>query len=101
MNWSELTILLERLPLAAFELMFPLTPLREVGVVAGALVTLLGVRLCWQAPHYRMMVEERVKDGDLTEDQARRRMNHSAWIGPVVIFAGIALLAGMILRQVA
>jgi hypothetical protein len=98
MSWPDLMLLLAPPLLAAIELMFPLSPLREIGVAAGAVVTLFGVRLCWQATHYRMMVEERVKDGELTEDQARRRMQHSSWIGPAVVFAGIGIVAGMLLR---
>lgn len=74
------------------------TPWEELALAMAAVITLFGVRLCWQAPHYRMSVEERAKDGKLTEEQARRRIRHSRWVGPVIVFVGIAGLCGVVLK---
>jgi hypothetical protein len=83
----------------AFGLEFlPATPWEELALAMAAVVTLFGVRLCWQAPNYRMTVEERAKDGELTEDQARRRIRHSRWVGPALVFVGMAGLCGVVLK---
>ena len=69
-------------------------------IIAGVAVaiSLVGVRLCWQAPRYRMSIEERAKDGMLTEDDARRKIAFMQWFGPVVALAGCGLLALLIFR---
>ena len=71
---------------------------QEVGAGGAALVTLFGVRLCWCAPRYRMSMEERAKDGALTEDEARRRIRFMAWFGPAVTIIG-CLALGVILAR--
>lgn len=71
----------------------------EIGAAAGVLITLVGVRLCWRAPRYRMSIEERAKDGKVTEQEARRKIAMLAWFGPVIALAGCALFAAVILRD--
>ena len=66
--------------------------MKEIGIGMATIITLVGVRLCWAAPHDRMSIEERAKDGKLTEEQARRRIGRLAWFGPMVTLAGVALL---------
>ncbi len=39
----------------------------ELAMGGAALVMLLGAWLCWGAPRYRMSIEERLKDGKMTE----------------------------------
>ena len=63
----------------------------------AAVVTLLGMWLCWRAADVRMALEERVKDGDLSADDASRKIRRSMWIGPAVTIIGIALLLFSIL----
>ncbi len=70
----------------------------ELAMGGSALVMLIGAWLCWGAPRYRMSLEERVKDGKMTDDLARRRILQSQWTGPVVTSIGVALLAYVILR---
>ena len=70
---------------------------KEIIVGCAVVITLLGVRLCWGAPRYRMSMEERAKDGALTEDEARRKIRFMAWFGPAVTILGCALLGGVIL----
>lgn len=71
----------------------------EIGAAAGVLLTLVGVRLCWRAPRYRMSIEERAKDGKITEREARRKIAMLAWLGPAIALAGCALFAVVILRD--
>jgi hypothetical protein len=90
--------LLESLPPYFFTALALMITAKEIGIGFATVVTLVGVVLCWEAPRHRMLVEERAKDGELTEDQARRRIRGIAWFGPVVAFAGMALLCGILLR---
>ena len=71
---------------------------REVLVVTAAVITLVGTRLSWTAPRHRMSIEERTKDGELTEEQARRKIRLSGWSGPALVIVGVALLAVAITR---
>jgi len=71
---------------------------KESLLIVSAGVTLLGVWLCWLAPHHRMSVEENAKDGRLTDEQARRKINRIAWAGPLVTFIGLAAVGGILLR---
>jgi hypothetical protein len=72
--------------------------LREYELIAAAAVTLLGVWLCWLAPHHRMSVEENAKDGHLTDEEARRKIKRISWAGPVVTFIGLVAVGGILLR---
>jgi hypothetical protein len=60
-------------------------------------LTFVGMVLHWQLPRQRMAMEERMKDGKLTEMQARRRLKIFHWCAPVVTLTGIALLLGTML----
>jgi hypothetical protein len=40
-----------------------------------------------------MLLEERVKDGRISAEQARWRINQSQWVGPVVTTLGVCWLA--------
>lgn len=71
---------------------------KEIVVGCAVVITLLGMRLCWGAPRYRMSIEERAKDGALTEDEARRKIKLMAWFGPTVTVIGCLLLGVVILR---
>jgi hypothetical protein len=70
----------------------------ELAAGAAIIIALVGMRLCWRAPRYRMSIEERAKDGIITEDCARRKIAFMQWFGPVIALAGCALLAAVILR---
>lgn len=70
-----------------------LTLTRDVILIVGVIVTILGTRLCWSAPRYRMSIEEHTKDGKLTEDEARRKIARMNWFGPAVVVVGFILIA--------
>ncbi len=59
---------------------------------AAILLTLVGVALNWNLPRRRMSVEEHVKDGDMTEEQARRHLRFYERFAPVVTLVGVAVL---------
>lgn len=68
-------------------------------LLGGAtLVILVGMWLCWGSPRYRMSLEERLKDGKITEQQARWRISQSQWLGPVVTTLGVCWLAYVVTR---
>jgi hypothetical protein len=71
---------------------------REFLLIAAAAVTLLGVWLCWLAPHHRMSVEENAKDGRLTDEQARVKIKRIAVVGPLVTFFGLVAVGAILLR---
>ena len=64
------------------------------GVTLGAAVvlTILGVVMFWHAPRHRMSVEEHTKDGEMTEDEGRRRIRFFAWCAPAATTIGLVLL---------
>jgi hypothetical protein len=65
----------------------------EIVLGLAALVTLLGIWLCWLASEHRMSIEEDAKDGNLTDEEARRRINQLSWSGPAIVIAGVAMIA--------
>lgn len=71
---------------------------QEIIVGCAVVMTLAGVQLCWAAPRYRMSMEERAKDGALTQDEASRKIRFMAWFGPTVTVIGCVLLSVVILR---
>jgi hypothetical protein len=71
---------------------------REVTIMLAIGLMLTGVYLRWQMTERQMSIEERLKDGWLTAEQARWRMQLMRWSGPVVSLLGIALLALLWLR---
>lgn len=64
----------------------------EIGLGAAVLLTLIGMAMFWHAPRQRMSLEEHVKDGDLTEDEARRQLRFYEWCAPLATMAGVVLL---------
>lgn len=70
---------------------------QEWPVAVAATVMMIGMRLCWRAPRYRMSIEERAKDGKLTEEQARRKIDLMSWCGPATVLTGGGLLAVVLL----
>lgn len=64
----------------------------ELGLGAAVVLTLIGTAMFWHAPRQRMSLEEHVKDGDLTEDEARRRIRFYAWCAPFATMIGVVLL---------
>ncbi|MBI4623328.1 MAG: hypothetical protein HY736_08940 [Verrucomicrobia bacterium] len=64
----------------------------EVGFSAAILLTLVGTALFWHAPRHRMSIEEHTKDGDLTEEEGRRRLLFYEWCAPAATTLGVVLL---------
>ncbi len=75
----------------------PASILQELGMACAAAVTLWGAWLCWTAPRHRMSVEERAKDGHITEDDARRRVHIRSRLGPGMVIAGVLVLGWVVL----
>jgi hypothetical protein len=71
---------------------------QELMVGGATLVILLGMWLCWGASNYRMSIEEKVKDGKMTGNDADRRIRRSQWMGPCVTVIGVGLLALAVTR---
>lgn len=69
----------------------------EVLLGVAAAITLLGTWLCWRAASYRMGLEESVKDGEISDDEASRKIRRSFWTGPTVTIIGVSLLLYSIL----
>jgi len=68
--------------------------IQEVLFVLGAVFTLVGVMAQWQLPRRRMSMEERNKDGLITEDNARLRIRLNAGLAPSFTIAGAVLMVG-------
>lgn len=66
--------------------------LDEVGVGVAILFTMAGLALHVYLPRHQMSVEERVKDGKMTETEARRQMQFYRLCAPVVTVLGVLLL---------
>lgn len=71
--------------------------LEELGLAVAVLLTIIGTVLHWKLPRQRMSFEERVKDNEMTEDQARRWIKFYSICAPLVTFSGIAVLAAVLL----
>lgn len=73
----------------------------EVIGLAGAGAMLVGVWLNWHRQDHIEEIEEHVKNGKLTTEQAWRRMRLVNWRAQAVVFIGTALLAIAVYRAMA
>ena len=64
----------------------------EVGIGAAILLTLTGMAMHWHLPRHRMSMEERMKDGKMTEEEARHQLRFYMWCAPVATLLGVAVL---------
>ena len=64
----------------------------EVGVGAAILMTVVGMALHWRLTILRMTLEERVKDGKITEAQARGQIRFYARCAPLATLVGVGVL---------
>ena len=71
--------------------------LEPFGFSIAVAMTALGVALQWQLPRQRIAMEERIKDGLLTEKEANRRLRFYAVCAPVATLAGVAMLLVVLL----
>lgn len=78
-------------------LQFAMPIQQELGLAIAMVLTFAGMVLHWQLPRQRMSMEERMKDGKLTEMQARRRLRIFHWCAPAITLMGIFLLLGVML----
>ena len=82
-----------------FVLAFGPTASAERAMLAVAVIlTLAGMYLNWNAPRLQMSIEERAKDGRISETSARRRIQMYLWSGPIVIVSGFAVALLALLR---
>lgn len=70
----------------------------EAGLAVGAILTLLGMFLHWRLTHYRMSAEERIKDGELSEADAARRIRLQAYSAPIFTILGALALVDALMR---
>ena len=68
----------------------------EAGIGAAILLTLTGMALHWHLPRHRMSTEEHMKDGKLTEAEARRQIRFYSWCAPIATVAGVAVLIAVL-----
>jgi hypothetical protein len=64
----------------------------EFGIAAAILMSVIGMVLHWRMPRHRMSVEERVKDGILTQEEGRRQIRFYQWCAPISTAIGIFVL---------
>ncbi len=73
-------------------------PLREeIGLGLAVALTFIGMALNWHLPRQRMSIEEQMKDGKMTEEEASRRIRLFAILAPLTSIFGIVLLIGVLL----
>lgn len=68
----------------------------EIGIGAAILLTLVGMILHWHLPRHRMSTEERMKDGKITEEEARRQLRFYSWCAPIATVLGIVVLVAVL-----
>ncbi len=69
----------------------------EAGIGAAILLTLTGMVLHWHLPRHRMSTEEHMKDGKLTEVEARRQIRFYSWCAPIATVAGVVVLIAVLI----
>ena len=72
----------------------------EAGVVAAIVLTAIGMILHWYQPQHRMELEEKVKDGKITDDEARRQIIFYNRYAPVATLLGVIVLGVVLLDLV-
>src|SRR2546430_1308407 len=77
---------------------FSARTLEELGFTIAVLMTALGLGLQWQVPRKRMEMEELVKDGKVTEQEAKRRVRFFSICAPIATVAGVGMLIGVLLE---
>ena len=69
----------------------------EIGISAAIVLTVVGMVMHWHLPRHRMSMEERMKDGKLTEAEARRQLRFYSWCAPIATVIGVAVLVVVLL----
>ena len=64
----------------------------EAGVAAAIVLTAIGMLLHWYQPQHRIELEEKVKDGKITDDEARRQIIFFNRFAPVTTLLGVVVL---------
>lgn len=70
----------------------------EVGLGVAVVLTIIGMAMHWQLPTHRMSMEERAKDGKISEDEAHRRVKLFQRCAIVTTLAGVLVLAVVLLE---
>ena len=68
----------------------------EIGIGAAILLTLTGMILHWHLPRHRMSMEERMKDGKMTDEEARRQIRFYSWCAPIATVSGVVVLLAVL-----
>lgn len=72
----------------------------EVGLGIAVVLTFIGMIMHWIEPRRRMSAEEHVKDGDLTEEQARWRIKMFGRVAFWVTVIGVGLLVWTVFQMI-
>ncbi len=69
----------------------------ELGLGVAVVLTVVGMGMHWHLPRHRMSLEERAKDGKLTESAAHRRVRLYSICATITTVAGMAVLVLVLL----
>ena len=70
--------------------------LSDFTALASAALAIVGMVLQWRYPWYRMTLEERVKDGAMTELRARARVKFYEHFAPILTLFSLSILLGLV-----
>ncbi|MBI5768606.1 MAG: hypothetical protein HZA93_12480 [Verrucomicrobia bacterium] len=70
----------------------------ELGLGIAVVLTIIGIAMHWHLPNHRMSMEERAKDGKMTEDEAGRRVKLFGRCALVTTLTGMTVLAVVLLE---
>ncbi len=68
----------------------------EAGIGAAIVLTMVGTALHWHLPRHRMSMEERMKDGKMTEEEANRQIRFLSLCAPIATVAGVLVLVAVL-----
>ena len=69
-----------------------------VGVCVALALTTCGMVMQWHLHRHRMSMEERVKDGEMTEDVARKKIKFRAQCAPGATVLGLLVLGAVLVH---
>lgn len=72
----------------------------EIALGAAVMLTIIGMLLHWRLPQERIAIEERMKDGNLTEEEGRHRLRIYGFCASLSTIAGVGMLLVELLMNV-
>ncbi|MEY2882111.1 MAG: hypothetical protein RLZZ15_4491 [Verrucomicrobiota bacterium] len=71
-----------------------------IGVCGALILSTIGMTMQWHLHRHRMSMEERVKDGEMTEEVARAKIRFRRRCAPIATMLGVALLAAVAIHSI-